>query len=50
MNNKMIQIKVQANMLVAQHPNEFTNICLDNSDWENLNVSWIKCKYVVNNN
>jgi hypothetical protein len=37
--NKMNQIKVQANMLVAQHPNEFTNIYPDNNDWDNLNVS-----------
>ena len=37
--NKMDQIKVQANMLVAQHPNEFTNIYPDNNDWDNLNVS-----------
>jgi hypothetical protein len=38
--NKMIQIKVQANMLVAQHPNEFSNnIYLDDNDWKNLNVS-----------
>ena len=37
--NKIIQIKVQANMLIAQHPDEFTNICFDNVDWENLNVS-----------
>ena len=37
--NKMNQIKVQANMLVAQHPNEFTNIYPDNNNWDNLNVS-----------
>lgn len=43
--NKIIQIKVQANMLVAQHPSEFTNIRLDDNDWENLNVSWIKFNY-----
>jgi glycine cleavage system regulatory protein len=41
--NKMIQIKVQANMLIAQHSNEFTNICFDDNDWKNLQVSWIKC-------
>ncbi|PKK56855.1 hypothetical protein RhiirC2_799164 [Rhizophagus irregularis] len=35
--NKMIQIKVQANMLIAQHSNEFTNIHFDDNDWENLN-------------
>jgi hypothetical protein len=40
--NKMIQIKVQANMLIAQHQNEFTNIHFDDNDWKILNVSLIK--------
>ncbi|EXX63973.1 hypothetical protein RirG_147240 [Rhizophagus irregularis DAOM 197198w] len=35
--NKMIQIKVQANMLITQHSNEFTNIHFDDNDWKNLN-------------
>jgi hypothetical protein len=43
--NKIIQIKVQANMLIAQHSNEFTNICFDDNDWKNLQISWIKCNY-----
>lgn len=37
--NKMCQIKVQANMLVAQHPNILNNYNPDEDDWFKINVS-----------
>ena len=36
---KFQKIQIQANMLVAQHPDDFTDIYLTNEDWININVS-----------